>query len=194
MDRFRYTLLLILILPIIAAGIGSYLAEREVLNSSLIQVSLGAGFICGISALFAHYLKSRITHSVLLLSIFIVTILTRLTIKSPVNLISLLMINLIFGYINHFMILKIFYHKDLARIRTLFIGLGGGVIFGFYLPYLYSLVGVRLEGTFSTFFMFGLIVYVFIAFSMSMADLIIIKSEVEDLQNRQSYDEDESDQ
>ncbi len=194
MDRYRYTLLLILLLPIIAAGIGSYLAEREVLNSSLIQVSLGAGLICGVSALFAHYLKSRITHSMLLLSIFFVTILTRLTIKSPVNLISLLMVNLVFGYVNHLMIIKIFYHKDLARIRTLFVGIGGGVIFGIYLPYLYKLVGVHYENVFSTFFMFGLIVYVFIAFAMSMADLIIIKSEVEELQSRQSYDEDESDQ
>ncbi|HHV37409.1 MAG TPA: hypothetical protein GXX77_06215 [Candidatus Cloacimonetes bacterium] len=194
MDRYRYTLLLILLLPIIAAGIGSYLAEREVLNSSLIQVSLGAGLLCGVSALFAHYLRSRITHSILLLSIFIVTILTRLTIKSPVNLISLLMVNLVFGYVNHLMIIKVFYHKDLARIRTLFVGLGGGVIFGVYLPYLYSLVGVHYENVFSTFFMFGLIVYVFIAFAMSMADLIIIKSEVEELQSQQSYDEDESDQ
>lgn len=194
MDRYKHTLLLVLLLPIIAAGIGSYLAEREVLSYSLIQVSPSAAFICGISALFGHYFKSRITHSVLLLSILIVTIFTRLTIKSPVNLFTLLLVNVVFGYLNHFMIIKIFYHKDLMRIRTLLTGLGGGLIFGLYLPYLYRLVGVHLEGNFSAFFMFGLIIYVFIAFAMSMADLIIIKSEVKQLQNSNDPGEEESDQ
>lgn len=194
MDRYKHTLLLVLVLPIIAAGIGSYLAEHEVLSYSLIQVSLSAGFICGISALFGHYLKSRITHSVLLLSILIVTILTRLTIKSPVNLFTLLLVNVVFGYLNYFMIIKLFYHKDLKRIRTLFTGLGGGVIFALYLPYLYKLVGAHHEASFNTFFMFGLIIYVFIAFAMSMADLIIVKGEVEQLQHSKDPDEEESDQ
>lgn len=191
MKTYRHILLLALILPVIAAGLGSFLAEREAISHSLVRISLAAGFLCGISALFSHYLKSRSQLPIVFVAIFLVTLFFRLSIIVPISLISLLLVNLVYGAFNHLLIRYIFFHRDLVRVRTIITGIGGGLLFGAYLPYLYKMMGITTDATFGTYFMFGLIVYVFIAFSMSMADLIIIRNEVQLLQDQADDDEED---
>lgn len=186
MNRFKLSYLLLILLPMLFAGFGSYFAGAEISSKgfSLFHLSVGVAFLCGLISLVSHYQKSR--HS-LIITFFATLVFTAVMIvlmRAPISLLSLFMANLLFVFLNYLFIYYIFYHKDLYRIRTLFMGLCGGFLFALYIPYLYGLIGRPQKASFSTFFIFGLIVYVFIGFSLSIADLAIIKDEVGELRQK----------
>jgi hypothetical protein len=69
-------------------------------------------------------------------------------------------------------------------------GACGGIMLSLYLAGLYLILGIELiEGFWQIAFVYGLIIYVFSAFGMSIADLIILQSEVRQLRKEENRDD-----
>ncbi|MCB5261991.1 MAG: hypothetical protein LHW64_05435 [Candidatus Cloacimonetes bacterium] len=193
MNKFKIQHLLILILPVLTSWISAMLPGMQSgpFGPPLMYIGLGAAFLTGLMALYIRYLGG---HWHYLLAIVISLIYSALSFKmmgAPISIMSLFMINLVFSILTILIVNYVFYIKTLFRFRTLLFGLAGALIFSAYLAFLYQLLTIELQdGFWNVSFMYGLILYVFIGFGLSMADLIILRLDVAQLKNTSSQEDD----
>ncbi|HOA30224.1 MAG TPA: hypothetical protein PKL34_09285, partial [Candidatus Cloacimonadota bacterium] len=105
---------------------------------------------------------------------------------ASVSIFSLVLPNLAFSLAMYAMIRYIYYARNMIRLRTLLMGITGGLVFSGYITALSKLAGpddsmflrdVLMQSA-NTRLLNGLIIFVFISFAMSVADLIIVQIEV----------------
>jgi len=194
MNRFKIQYLLIILFPLLGAYLGSVLSGAEASPSgiSLFHIALAAALLCGTQALFQRYLHSNWYWHIALALAIAFSVISLTLVNAPISIFSLLLPNLLYSLITIYLIRIIFYGKLMFRLRTLLMGVFGGIMLSLYLAAFYSLMGIELiEGFWNASFIYGLIVYVFIGFSMSVADLLILQSEVRKLKQEETLEDDQ---
>ncbi len=193
MNKFKIQYLLILILPLVWSWIGAMLsgAQSGPGGLSLMQISLGAGLLTGLMALFIRYLGGQWHYLIAIVISLIYAALSLRMMNAPISIIPLFLINLVNCVLTILLVRSVFYIKALFRFRTIFFGLAGALIFSSYIAFLYQTLTIRLpEGFWNASFMYGLILYVFIGFGLSMADLIILRLDVAELKKQGTMEDD----
>ncbi len=186
--------LLLIAFPLLGAYLGSMLAgaAEDSPGISLMNIALAAAFLCGILAFFQRLGQQLWQWYAAIFLALLFSMTSMLMIEAPISIFSLLMPNLLYCFISVLLIRYVFYGKYFFRLRTLLMGLFGGLMTSTYLAALYSMMGIELaENFWNTAFLFGLIVYVFIAFSMSVADLILVRGEVKELRKEDKPEDDQ---
>lgn len=192
MNRFRIAYLLIVIFPLLGAFLGSMLsgAEYNGIGISFNAIALAAALLTGVLALLQHYLNSFWQVPVAIFMAIIYSALSMLSIDAPISIFALILPNTVYALLSLLIVRFIFYNRSIFRLRTLIMGILGGIMFSLYLAAIYTLLRVELSsGFWNASFVYGLIIYVFIAFSMSIADLVILQLEVKELQQQNSEDD-----
>ncbi|MDD4688022.1 MAG: hypothetical protein PHH38_08090 [Candidatus Cloacimonetes bacterium] len=192
MNRFRIAYLLIVIFPLLGALLGSMLsgAEDNGIGISFNAIALAAALLTGVLALLQHYLNSFWQVPVAIFMAIIYSALSMLSIDAPISIFALILPNTVYALLSLLMVRFIFYNRSIFRLRTLIMGILGGIMFSLYLAAIFTLLRVELSsGFWNASFVYGLIIYVFIAFSMSIADLVILQLEVKELQQQNSEDD-----
>lgn len=194
MNKFKVQHLLIVVFPIFGGWLGSMLAGvgSDPTGISLVHIAVGAAAMSGITAFFQRYLQSVWQYySALILAIGF-SAYGLMAANAPISIFSLLLPNLLYAVITIYLIRFVYYSKSFFRLRTLLMGIFGGSMISLYLAGLYAMMGIELiDGFWNASFIFGLIAYVFIAFSMSIADLLILQLEVRELKKEDSPDNDQ---
>lgn len=198
MNRFKIEYLLIVILPVLASWIGSLLPGMQggSIGPSLLHISLGAALLTGLMALFVRYLAGQWQYLIAVAASLLYAGLSLRVMNAPISILPLFLVNLVYSVLTILILKFVFYIKTIFRFRTILFGVAGALIFSVYLAFLYQLLTIQLpEGFWNATFMYGLIIYVFIGFGMSMADLIILRLDVAELksQGRQDQDTQEDD-
>jgi len=192
MNKFRLQYLLIILFPVLGALLGSLLYKEQISTEglNLVHIAVAAALLNGVIALFQYYLQSIWQwRAALVLSLFF-AVATLLAVDAPLSILALLMPNLLFALLSIVIIRYVFYNKAVIRLRTLLMGACGGIMLSLYLAGLYLILGIELiEGFWQIAFVYGLIIYVFSAFGMSIADLIILQSEVRQLRKEENRDD-----
>lgn len=192
MNRFRIAYLLIVIFPLLGAFLGSMLsgAEYNGIGISFNAIALAAALLTGVLALLQHYLNSFWQVPVAIFMAIIYSALSMLSIDAPISIFALILPNTVYALLSLLIVRFIFYNRSIFRLRTLIMGILGGIMFSLYLAAIFTLLRVELSsGFWNASFVYGLIIYVFIAFSMSIADLVILQLEVKELQQQNSEDD-----
>lgn len=187
MRKFKIQYLLIVILPVLCSWIGSMLSGMKSgpAGLALLYISMGAALLTGLIALFVRYLGGKWHYLIAVVMALVYSALSLQAMNAPISIMPLFLINLVFGVLTIMIVNYVFYVKTLFRFRTIFMGLLGALIFSTYLGFLYMLLTIELpEGYWNASFMYGLILYVFIGFGMSMADLIILRMDVAQLKKQ----------
>jgi len=189
MNRYRIEYSLIVLLPLIAALIGVILAGMPMNTGDLAtwHIAVGAGLCSGLIALFHRYIGGKSLWYVVFGLPILLAIVMFFMIPASVSIFSLVLPNLAFSMAMYAMIRYIYYSGSLMRLRTLLMGIAGGIVFGGYITALSKLAApdssaqflrdVLLQNTQAR-LLNGLIIFVFISFAMSVADLIIVQIEV----------------
>ncbi|HPI24992.1 MAG: hypothetical protein KBB33_07355 [Candidatus Cloacimonetes bacterium] len=188
MNRYRIEYSLIVLLPVIAALIGAILAGIPMITGDLgtWHIAVGAGLCSGLIALFYRYIEGKSLWYVVLGLPILLAIVVFFMIPASVSIFSLVLPNLAFSLAMYAMIRYIYYARNMIRLRTLLMGITGGLVFSGYITALSKLAGpddsmflrdVLMQSA-NTRLLNGLIIFVFISFAMSVADLIIVQIEV----------------
>ncbi|KAF5045948.1 hypothetical protein DSECCO2_475930 [anaerobic digester metagenome] len=188
MNRYRIEYSLIVLLPVIAALIGAILAGIPMITGDLgtWHIAVGAGLCSGLIALFYRYIEGKSLWYVVFGLPILLAIVVFFMIPTSVSIFSLVLPNLAFSLAMYAMIRYIYYARNMIRLRTLLMGITGGLVFSGYITALSKLAGpddsmflrdVLMQSA-NTRLLNGLIIFVFISFAMSVADLIIVQIEV----------------
>lgn len=193
MNKFKIQYLLIVILPLVAGWIGAMLSGTQSgpAGLSLMHISLGVALLTGLMALFVRYLGGQWHYLIAIVLSLIYAAISLKLMNAPISIMSLFLVNLVNAVLTIMLVRSVFYIKTLFRFRTIFFGLLGAMIFSTYLAFLYKTLTIELPvGFWGASFMHGLILYVFIGFGMSMADLIILRLDVAQLKNKGTMEDD----
>ncbi|HQQ68116.1 MAG TPA: hypothetical protein PLX77_04740 [Candidatus Cloacimonadota bacterium] len=201
MNRYRIEYSLIVLLPVVSALIGAILAGMPLITGDLAtwHIAVGAGFCSGLIALFYRYMGGKtLWYIVIGLPIFLAIVMF-FVIPASVSIFSLVLPNLAFSLALFAMIKFIYYARHMIRLRTLLMGIAGGIVFSGYITALSKLAGpdssvlflrdVVLQNTQAR-LLNGLIIFVFISFAMSVADLIILQIEVKRMKTEEDQPDD----
>lgn len=193
MQRFKIQYLLILVFPLIASWIGSILAGMNSGASGLSfsQLSLGIAFVTGTLAISLKYLTWPWHYLLAIVISALLALLSLQAIRAPISIFPLFLLNLTYALLTLLALRYVFYIKFLFRIRTILFGVVGAILFSIYLAALYTLLTIELpSGFWNASFLYGLILYVFIGFAMSLADLVILQMEIKKLKHEDSSSDD----
>lgn len=193
MNRFRPEYSLIVLFPLVASLVAALLAGIPVFAHKLgmFQLALAAGLLTGIIALFHKYLPATsLWYAVLGLPILMAFAIYML-IPASISIFALVLPSLAFSLATLALVKYLYYAKSLIRLRTLLMGIGGALILSGYWAAVYKLEGSDLPlGFWNETLLNSMIIYVFIAFSLSVADLIILQIEVKSLKAEAKTEDD----
>jgi len=181
MNRFRIQHILIVVFPILGALVSGILQKEDPAHSGprLMHIGIFISIYMGIMTLFLKYLGGKYSYYLGAFLALIFSIPLHIALSSPISIFPILLLNLAYGFVSILMIRYLFYIKTLFRMRTLLLGAAGALCFGFYLSAIYRMLSIPLPADFwSPILMYGLILYVFMGFGMSMADLMLLRIEV----------------
>jgi hypothetical protein len=184
--------LLVILFPVLGALLGSLLYKEQISTKglSLVHIAVAAAFLTGVIAFFQYYLKSILQWGAAILLSILYAAGTLAMVDAPLSILALILPNLLFALVSIVIVRYVFFNKSIIRLRTLFMGVCGGIMLSLYLASMYLILSIELiEGFWQTAFVYGLIVYVFSAFGMSVADLIILQSEVRQLRKEEESDD-----
>jgi hypothetical protein len=193
MNRFKIQYLLILIFPLVTSWIGAMLSGMQSGPDgiSLQQISLAIALLTGMMAMFIRYLHGQWHYLIAIILSAIYASVSLTLLNAPISILPLFLINLAYALLTILIVRYIFYIKSVFRIRTILLGVTGALLFSAYLAAIYSLLTIELPpGFWNASFMYGLILYVFMGFGMSLADLVILQLEVKQLQNEDDAHDD----
>jgi len=193
MQRTRPEYILMILLPLIAAVLAVRFSGIPLGQDGfyMFESALGSGLIAGCIALFYRYLKGKALWYVVILLPIVLSMLLYAFIPASISIFALVLPGIAFSLANLAVIKYLFYSGSLFRLRTLLVGLSGALILSGYLSLLCKQIYDALpQGFFNGAFINSLIIYVFIAFSMSVADLIILQLEVKRLKSEADPDHD----
>lgn len=194
MNRFRFQHILVVFFPILGALISGILQKEDPSHAgvTLMQIGIFIGIFMGIMTLMIRYLMSKYSYYVAAFIALIFAIPLYNALNAPISIFPLLLLNLIYGLLSVIMIRYLFYLKSLIRLRTLFLGIAGAICFGLYLYAIYAMISIPLPDDFwNPVLMYGLILYIFIGFAMSLADLLVLRIELNQLRKGDSSEDDQ---
>lgn len=193
MERYRIEHILIILLPLLASWIAVMFSgiPRGVAGFYLYEFAIFAAGLTGVIALYYKYIRGYLLWYVTLGLPILLAFVLYTIVPLGISIFALVMPNLAYSLLSLALVRFVFYSKALFRLRTLLMGAGGAFILSGYLGAIQSLMGAELPaGFWNAVFINCLIIYVFIAFSMSMADLIILQLEVKRLKKEDSTEDD----
>ncbi|MDP2173404.1 MAG: hypothetical protein Q8M98_03855 [Candidatus Cloacimonadaceae bacterium] len=203
-DRaFKLTMLLIIVLPVLVTMLGLTLLsppQQSVsvsghavrMQSPLAQnaVPLAIAFFMGMVAITLYYAKSSLGWLSVLVFPLVMSVLGVKLIG--VKLSYFFVLNFALALALTFIVLLLFYNRKIMRLRMLITSLIAGAALTLYFRGIYFVKNQALEeGFWSQRFVSSVIVMILISFGMSLADLIIIRSEVKTLRNLQETEEED---
>lgn len=201
MNKFRTEYSLIVLFPFVASIIGAILAGMPISSRGLgaVQITLAAGLITGLIALFYRYIQGLYQWYLIIGLPIILALVMSIGMRGNFSIFALVLPNLTFFLATFGIVKYLFYTKLLIRLRTLIIGLSGALLLTGYLAAINQLVigdlhsglvnAALFQGWNAT-FLNSLIIYVFIAFGMSVADLIILQIDVKRMKNEVNTQDD----
>ena len=156
-----------------------------------LELAIFIALVCGSVALLCQYLNTPLGWVAVILIALVFSLLYHDRIGIPLT--QFFLINLGLGILLTLLIELVFFQRSLLRWRMIVTSLLGAGLIALYYWGMYQLTkNVFESGKWSGFFVNGLLMFVFISFAMSLADLVIQRSEVRELQsNRASANEDE---
>ncbi len=176
--------------PVVVLGPEDPLPVREARTPGSLELGLYLALICGAVALLYHYLNSPLAWVAVILLALAFAILFQNTIGLPLT--TFFLINLALGVLLALLVKFIFFHRALIRWRMILTSLLGAGAIALYYRGLHWLTKTEFpSGFWSGFYVNGLLLFVFIAFGLSLADLIIQRSDITALQASRTLDEDE---
>jgi hypothetical protein len=193
MNRYRVEHNLIVLLPLVASWIAVMFSgiPRGSAGLHLFEIAMFAGGITGVIALFYKYIQGSLLWYVTIILPILLAFVLYTIVPLGISIFALVMPNLAYALLSLALVRFVFYSKALFRLRTLLMGVGGAFLLSGYLGAIQSLMGAELPpGFWNAVFINCLIIYVFIAFSMSMADLIILQLEVKRLKKEDHSEDD----
>jgi len=186
MSKVKIQYIIMLIFPIVGSLISGILQKEDGFGTglTLIQIGLGLGFFLGLMTLLIRYLRFRQSYLVAIFIAVLFAILSSARMSAPISIFPLILLNLVYALVSMAMIHYIFYIKSLFRIRTLLFGIAGAIAFSLYLYAIYAMLSIPIpEDFWNPVLMYGLFLYVFMGFGMAMADLLLLRMEVAQLQD-----------
>ncbi|MFO8145290.1 MAG: hypothetical protein R6T89_06150 [Candidatus Syntrophosphaera sp.] len=157
------------------------------------ELILYIALLMGVIAFLYHYLGTSLAWiAVILLPLgFSLLYLARV----PLPLTVFYLVNLAFAALLALLVRYLFFLPSIIRFRMIVSSLAGAALLTLYMRSLYLITGTTFEpqrwtGTFVS----GLILFVFVTFGMSMADMVIQRAEFKRLQAEQQRIEDEEDE
>ncbi|MDD3536565.1 MAG: hypothetical protein PHC50_10530 [Candidatus Cloacimonetes bacterium] len=193
MTNFKIRYIIVLLFPVIASLIAVYLAKIEYVPRGIGFYELGliAGFSCGLLALLYKYCSARPLYYALILLPIVLAFALYASLGRHISIFATLLPSIAFVLVSYVMIRYIMYLPALMRMRPVLMGLVGAPVISSYYAALSQLMGREISSQlWQENLMNGLIIYVFISFGLSMAELIIVRSEVKELQKTQDAEDD----
>jgi len=188
-NTVKIELILVVLLPIVISLLGGaliYSDFQEFLGfarqgSRLVgafEVYLGCSLLMAlISLTYKHLELSYYWLSTLILSLLYAIYIDRNTIHG-LSMVRAFIPLIVLGIGLTLIVVKIFYNNRLAKFRTLLLGLCSAILLTIFYAYLFYSMKVQIDSSFwLSRFVDNLILFVFIGFGMSLADLIVRKIE-----------------
>ncbi len=168
------------------------LPSRETRTPGSLELNVYLALICGFVALLYQYLKSPLAWSAVILLALGFALIYHNQIGFPLT--QFFLINLGLGALLTLLIKFLFFHKALLRFRMIVTSLVGAGLIALYYRGLFWLTNSTFEpGYWSGFFVNGLLLFVFIAFGLSLADMIIQRADLQNLRLERSLDDEDED-
>ncbi len=141
------------------------------------QLYLYVALLAGVFALLFYYLRTSLGWlAVILLSIAFAVLYFN---KTSIGLTAFFIPNLVFAALFALVVRHLFFYKAFIRFRMIVVSLVGAGLLTLYLRSLYFLAKVTFDPqNWALIFVSAMILFVFVTFGMSMADLVIMRSEM----------------
>jgi len=158
-----------------------------------LEISLYIAILAGVIAFLYHYLKSTLVW----IAILLLPLLFSLWGHSYVglSLIRFYLPGLLFAVLLSLAIRYLFFNPSLLRFRMVLVSIVGAALLTLYYRSLYLFTGQPFSSdAWTSLFVSSIILFVFITFGMSLADLIIVQREVKllkEAQRRRILDDEE---
>lgn len=177
--------------PIVVVEPDEPLPARESKAPGSLELAIFIALIFGSTALLLHYLGSNLAWIGVILIALVFSLIYHAQIGIPLT--QFFLINLGLGLLLALLVRYVFFHRALIRWRMIITSLLGAGLIALYFRSMFWITKTEFDsGFWSGFFVTGLFLLVFISFAQSLADLIIQRAEIKQLQaNSTSGDEDE---
>lgn len=157
-----------------------------------LELGVFLALICGSVTVIYHYLKSPLAWIVTFLLSLVFSLLY--SPKMGVSLSWFFLANLALAALMTLMIKFLFFQKAITRFRMIISSLLGAGLIAIWYRGLFLLTKQETIPSWSAAYIYALLVFVFIAYGLSLADLFIQRSQLSELQaSRVSEDEDDDD-
>ncbi|MDD4224604.1 MAG: hypothetical protein PHD87_08485 [Candidatus Cloacimonetes bacterium] len=167
--------------PVVLLEPEDTLPAREARAPGSLELGIYLALICGAVALLYHYLRSQLAWIAVILLALVFALLYHSRIGLPLTQFFLLALGL--GVLLALLVKFIFFHRSLIRWRMIVTSLLGAGLIALFFRGLFWLTRTPFEsGFWSGFYVNGLLLFVFISFGLSLADLIIQRDELRRLQ------------
>jgi len=194
--------LLLIAVPIVAAFLGGLLFSGNLKSFmqgnggiSTAQLFLGISLLCGVLAFSWRCLPKSVSWAFIVFSPLLIAVLTVLKTGGSQSLIVTFLLNLAFTAGLWGVLQLTFFSKNMLKIRTAAFALFASVLLTLYFRILFATLGVPfLKTDWTVYFMNALFLFIFIGFGLSLADVYIIRKDVEEgkrLHKNQEDDEDD---
>ncbi len=183
--------LTMLILPVFLAIIGGYILTGNLANFmgtgtqgvSQAELYFAISLLCAALAFSWRYLPVYFTWGIGLFLPVIFAVISYPQLGSKVSFFILSIMNIVFAAGIWIILRFTFFFKKLIRMRTAAFAIAAAALFTAYMKGLYYLLQQPFP---SGIFINALLLFIFIGFGLSLADIIIIRKEVEILKKEQS--------
>ncbi len=177
--------------PVVIMEPDNPLPARETKAPGSLELGLFIALVCGSVALLLQYLNYRLGWIAVILIALLFSLLYQDQIGIPLT--QFFLVNLGLGVLLALLIRCVFFQKALLRWRMIVTSLLGAGLIALYFRGLFWVTKTEFgSGFWSGFFVNGLLLFVFISFALSLADLVIQRAELKEQQaNDSTVNEDE---
>jgi hypothetical protein len=191
--------LLLIAVPLIVAFLGgllfsgnfnNFMQERGGISTA--QQFIGISLLCGTLAFSLKCLPKPFSWAIIIFSPLLMALLTILKTGGGQNLAITFMLNLLFTVGLWGVLQLTFFAKSMLKIRTAAFALLASVLLTLYFRVLFFFLKMPFsKADWTTYFMNALFLFIFIGFGLSLADVSIIRKEVEEAKRQKRTQEDD---
>ncbi len=193
--------LLLIAVPIVAAILGGLLFSGNFKNFmqenggiSTAQLYLSISLLCGVLAFSRRCLPKSVVWAIIVFAPLLIALLTIIETGGSQSLIVTFLLNLAFTAGLWGILQLTFFSKNLLRIRTAAFALFASVLLTLYFRVLFAALSLPfLKSDWTAYFMNALFLFIFIGFGLSLADVFIIRKDVEETKRLRTNSEDDED-
>lgn len=176
--------------PVLVYGPEDQLPVREARAPGSLELGIYLALVCGAVALLYHYLNRPLAWIAVILLALAFALLFHKPTGLPLT--GFFLINLVLGAMLTLLVKYLFFLKALVRWRMIITTMLGAGLIALYFRGLFWLTKTEFEsGFWSAYFVNGILLFVFIAFGLSLADMLVQRAEIAQLRASQVSEEDE---